>query len=154
MCFLILVWHNSCRVVTADNYAPDLVKGNYKMLDSDRRMAGKEDTTRPDERLREVIASLPIVVFSVDHLGRLILLEGRGSSALPRQQDHSLGQHYSEYYSESPALIEAFNRAMSGEAFTTLIKRPGDKIFEVRFYPACDAQGHLLQLSGIAVDVT
>jgi PAS domain S-box-containing protein len=108
---------------------------------------------RSQERVREVLRSLPVVQFSVDRAGVFTLSEGQGLHALGAQPTQVVGEQIADVYRDYPTFLASFERALSGEAFTTVEKiRSVD--FEIHWAPIHGPGETVTGVTGIALDVT
>jgi PAS domain S-box-containing protein len=106
-----------------------------------------------EERLRRVITNAPIVLFAADRDGTITLSEGRGLAALGTEPGASLGASIFDRYRDTPAVLDAFRRALDGEEFsqTTVVR---EVTFETHFAPLHDGAGQVAGAIGVATDVS
>ena len=124
----------------------------YRNLFEERQRA-EEAVGRLELRLATVIASSPIVLFSIDREGVFTLSEGRGLVALGLEPGQVVGQSVFEIYKEHPAILENMRRALRGEEFTSLVEL-GTLSYEVHHAPLRDAAGEISGMIGVATDLT
>ena len=106
-----------------------------------------------EERLRTVIANIPVVLYMLDRNGVFTLSEGKGLEALGLRPGQVVGQSAFELYRDDPDVITALRRALAGETFRTLI-RARSLVFESWYSPIRDARGVVSGMIGVATDVT
>jgi len=110
-----------------------------------------EEALRESEaRLRTVISSAPVVMFTVDAGGTITFSDGSGLSRFGLAPGEIVGQKLADVY---PHRAEAFARALTGEAVSwsgTL----DDAVFECRLTPLHDADGAVTGVIGLVMDVT
>jgi PAS domain-containing protein len=123
-------------------------EARYRTLFEERRRA-QEALARLETRLSTVIASSPIVLFSVDRDGVFTLSEGRGLAALGLEPGQVVGQSVFELYREFPTIGENIRRALKGEEFTVLIEI-GDLAFDTHYAPLRDPDGAITGVLGVA----
>lgn len=127
-------------------------EARYRALFEERQLA-EEALTRLETRLRTVIASSPIVLFSVNREGVFTLSEGRGLEALGMTPGQAVGQSVFELYREVPVVCENVRRALAGEEFSALVE-VGGVAFDTHYAPLRDASGAVTGVLGVATDVT
>jgi signal transduction histidine kinase len=141
----------------ADALAEDLWSAAAAQLAQLARRASAERLlARGDERLRTVVAHAPIILFAFDREGRLTLGEGRGLSLVP---DHDMlrGSSIFESWAHLPGVIANVRRALAGEAFTVEVEIPTPdrpRFYETRYRPVLDAGGAVVEVIGVATDIT
>jgi PAS domain S-box-containing protein len=108
-----------------------------------------------EDRLRALVGQAPSVFFVLDRDGRVQLAEGRGLRVLGRRGGGGpgLGRSAFELYADAPWVVEGIRRALAGRTVTAS-GRLGDRWFEARFAPLLDADGTVVEVVGLATDVT
>ncbi len=106
--------------------------------------------------IRELVNRLPLVVLSFDKEGIIKQFGGMGSSTLPRDQQRWVGKTIYELYKdpENAELLDFCKIALTGKSFTAVVQRPGNRLFEIQFWPVTDKKGRLSQVNCLAFDVT
>lgn len=107
----------------------------------------------PDELLRTVVDSAPIVLFALDLNGIFTLSEGRGLDALRLKPGEVVGKSVFEMYRGYPLILDACRRALKGETLTHIVPVQG-LAFETRYAPQLDWGGKVTGVLGVATDVT
>lgn len=107
----------------------------------------------PDELLRTVVGSAPIVLFALDVDGVFTLSEGRGLDALRLKPGETVGKSIFDEYRDHPMILDAFRRALKGETVVMSVPVQG-MVFETRYAPQLDWGGKVTGVLGVAVDVT
>lgn len=105
-----------------------------------------------EAELRRVVASAPLVLWSVNRHQRLTNAFGENISDGARWADF-VGRPATELFPDDQGFPEDLSRAMAGERFTTFIRSRGF-VFETRFYPNRDINGLVVGASGVSIDVT
>jgi rsbT co-antagonist protein RsbR len=105
------------------------------------------------ERLRLLIASVPIVIYALDLDGVFTLSDGKGLQALGLNPGQVVGQSAFTLYADFPDIIAQIRRALSGETFT-VISHVGTITFETSYAPLRDSRGEMTGVLGIATDIT
>lgn len=119
---------------------------------SERRRAD-EALRQAEERLRLVVANLPIVLWALDREGRFTISEGRGLRLLGLNAGEVVGRAVTEVYATSPAVLDASRRALQGESVTFSVTL-NDLTFECWYSPLHNGDGHIGGAIGVAIDVT
>lgn len=104
-------------------------------------------------RLRAVVENAPVVLYSVDVDGRLVLVEGKGVELLGLQLEDLVGQSVFEIVGDSTAIAADFRRVLAGEPVTAVREFRG-LIFDSRINPVFDAEGRPAGAIGISLDIT
>jgi PAS domain S-box-containing protein len=119
---------------------------------TDRRR-GRDALRQTEARLRMVVGSASLVLFSLGTDGVFTLLEGEGLKALGLKSGELVGQSVFNVYRDNPGLLESVRRALAGEAFTNAVD-VGDLTFETRYTPLTDDAHNVVGVIGVATDVT
>ena len=123
------------------------------LRDISERKQTEEALRGAQERLQTIIANTPIVLFAIDSDRVVTFSEGKGLKALDLPPGAAVGVSIYEYDAEQPAIVEAVERAFSGEAALILVEIRG-LVFETRYSPIFDAEGRVTSVIGVATDVT
>jgi PAS domain S-box-containing protein len=105
------------------------------------------------ERLRTLVASAPLVLFTLDPAGVFTLVEGKGLDALGVRPGRLVGQSVFQMYADEPETLADVRRALAGESFTSTVEVFG-LVFEVSYSPLRDADQRLAGVIGVATDIT
>jgi two-component system cell cycle sensor histidine kinase/response regulator CckA len=105
------------------------------------------------EALREVLASLPLVLWSVDRDGRFLISEGGALETLGLEPGEAVGRNVFTMYRENPEIIDAIRRGLSGEAAGWIVSVSG-RTFETESRPLRGPDGSIEGLGGTSIDVT
>jgi two-component system, cell cycle sensor histidine kinase and response regulator CckA len=105
------------------------------------------------ERLATAIEHAPIILFCLDTSGTVTLSEGAGLAALGRKSGELVGVSIHELYAGQPTLIANAERALAGEAFTT-VDEVGDAYLESWLSPLRDETGRVTGAIGVCTDIT
>ncbi|MEM8557919.1 MAG: ATP-binding protein [Bacteroidota bacterium] len=104
--------------------------------------------------LQQVARSAPIVFFSLDAEGRFMQVEGRGLDTLDVGSQDLVGESVLERYATTNTrIVRAVRRALGGERVSVLIEQ-GGRAFETTYTPVTDDDGAVVQVIGVATDVT
>ena len=106
-----------------------------------------------EERLRTVVANVPIVLFALDRHGVFTLSEGKGLEAIGLEPNQLVGQSGFEIYEEVPEIRRDIGRALSGEAFTSVVEIEG-VTYENQYSPVWDDEDEVSGVIGVSTDIT
>ncbi|PLX26945.1 MAG: hypothetical protein C0600_10555 [Ignavibacteria bacterium] len=119
---------------------------------TERKMA-EHALVESEKRLRTVISNLPVVLFSYDVQGMFTLSEGKGLEALGLEPGQVVGNSVFEVYRDMPEVLDQVKRSLKGESFTGVVT-VGDMYFETWYTPLKSENDALLQVIGVAVDIS
>ena len=119
---------------------------------SDRKRA-ENALKESEQKLRTLVANVPIVLFAIDREGIFTQSEGRGLEGLGLKPGEVVGRSVWEAYRDHPDILDHVRRALSGEAHTATV-RIGEIVFETRYAPYWDAGGQVIGVIGVGMDVT
>ena len=102
--------------------------------------------------LRQVIDSLPVVIYTADRDGWFSVSEGRGLDGLTNRTN-AVGENLYERYRDEPEVLEPLRRTLAGseEKFFHHIQ---GKVYEEWTAPLRDEHGAVIGLVGVSMDVT
>ncbi len=103
--------------------------------------------------LQQAIERAPVMVWTVDHKGRLTSLAGAGLIGLKPGPDQALGQPLSEVFADHSEIISGTQRALAEESFFSTLDHKG-RIFECHYTPLRDGSSKAVGAIGVATDVT
>ena len=129
----------------------------------ERKMAEQELERRVAERtaelarstalLENVTSNAPVVLIAADARGVFTVHTGRGVVASGRKPGELVGKDYRVALGEV-ATAENIRRALAGESFTALPEGVSGNTFETRYNPVRDAEGNIIGMIGVGVDIT
>jgi rsbT co-antagonist protein RsbR len=102
---------------------------------------------------RAIFDNVNFIAWAMDRSGTMILQEGKALRNLGLAPGQHVGQSVFDLYRESPDIIAAAKRALSGDEFVT-ITDSADRQFENRYAPVRDGNGQIIGVAGISTDVT
>jgi len=118
-----------------------------------RRKQAELALMESEERLRTVVANLPLVLFSIDPGGTFTLSEGKGLEALRLRPGQVVGQSVFDVYREFPDVLKGIRRALGGEPHVE-VYTVVDNLFETWLTPLLTTEGAVTGIIGVAVNVT
>lgn len=128
------------------------LESSYSELE--QRIADRtKELQESEERLRTVITSSPIVLFSLDEEGVFTLSEGKGLGLLGLQPGDVVGMSVFDIYKDTPQIIENVQRALDGESFTATVD-VSDLTFETTYSPLKNNDGMVTGVTGVSTDIT
>jgi len=105
-----------------------------------------------DKMIHTAIEAAPIVFFKLDREGIIKISLGK-SLARTLHGINPVGQSVYEIYADVPELIQCFERALDGEAFTITLEAD-EMVFEASYAPMIDEMGEVTGVVGVATDIT
>ena len=145
------IWLRDIVTVTAQSGEPVKLRG--VMVDITRHKEADQALLASEERLRAVVASVPIVLFSLDRAGVFTLSEGRGLEVLGVAPGSAVGQSVFERYADNEQITNSFRRALSGDTFASTVE-VSDLVFDAWCGPLRNESGEVGGVIGVAIDVT
>jgi PAS domain S-box-containing protein len=123
------------------------------MVDVTRHKEAEQALLASEERLRTVVAGVPIILFALDRFGVFTLSEGRGLEVLGVSPGCAVGKSVFKRYPDNPQIISSFERALSGETFASTVE-VFDLVFDAWCGPLRDESGEVDGVIGVAIDIT
>lgn len=138
------IYDTTGRIVGASKIARDMT----------RVRRAERELYETQARLRILVESAPVVLFTLDKDGCLQLLEGRGLALLGFKREGLLGRCFRGRASGPAAWFSGYVEcALSGERCQTTVLVSG-RLMEVRWFPIYEGAGQVVGASGVALDVT
>ena len=106
-----------------------------------------------EQKLRTLVANMPVVLFALDRDGVFTHSEGKGLQALGLKPGEVVGRSVHDLYGDHPDILDHVRRALAGETHSAIV-RLGEIAFETRYAPYRDSGGRVLGVIGVATDVT
>src|SRR5262249_16810442 len=131
-----------------------LRKLNDELLDQIAERALAEDHLRQmEQRLRDLIANAPVILFALDRSGMLTLSEGKGLDTFGVKPGELVGQSIFDLYHDSPDLQSNARRALAGES-VTFVTEAKNQFFEIHLIPVLDNRGKVAGVTGVTYNIT
>jgi rsbT co-antagonist protein RsbR len=108
---------------------------------------------RSRDVLRLLLDNVPLIVWTVDMNGVFTYSEGSGLTALRAKPGELVGQSFFDRFREYPLVVDSVWRALQGDnsLHTTEF---GGSVWENRYLPVHDADGAMIGVAGMSLDVT
>lgn len=121
--------------------------------DVTERRGAEEALEDSETRLRAVVSTAPIVLFSLDREGRFTFSDGHGLEALGLKPGQVVGQNVYDSFGNIPGIREHIERAMRGETvrYTATF---GDLYYDTMYAPHYNQRGEVDGIIGVSLDVT
>jgi diguanylate cyclase (GGDEF)-like protein/PAS domain S-box-containing protein len=110
-------------------------------------------TPETDERLRMIVASMPMIVFALNRHHFFTLIEGKGLALLDMKPGEVVGLDARQVFPMVLEIEMMLKRAMKGETFSLDVHLNGN-IYETHCSPLRNPSGEIEGLLGVAVDIT
>ena len=122
-------------------------------FDITREREAERARTEMEQRVHEVVAHAPVVLYAIDRNGVFTLSEGRALQVLVRDPGQAVGRSIFDSYPEAPSIAEHARRALAGETVSYVVEFHG-AVFETRLAPRRDESGTIIGAVGVSTDVT
>jgi PAS domain S-box-containing protein len=140
--------------VKVEERTAKLSKLNDELLSEIAERALTEDQLRQTEqRLRDLMANAPVILFALDSSGVVTLSEGKGLETFGVKSGELVGQSVFDLYHDSPALHSNVRRALAGEA-VTFTTEANDQFFEIHLIPLLNKSGKVAGVNGVTYNIT
>ena len=131
-----------------------LSKLNDKLrAEINERTLAEDQLHQAEQRLRDLIANAPVILFALDRFGVVTLSEGKGLDTFGVKSGELVGQSIFDLYHDSPGLHSNARRALAGEA-VTFITEANNESFEIHLIPLLDKNGRVAGVTGVTYNIT
>ncbi|MCC9167275.1 hybrid sensor histidine kinase/response regulator [Pontibacter harenae] len=154
---------NAIRLGAADYIPKNFLtpEGIYHSINSALRIHKVEQSRLEAERqfkssqyqLEFIISNSPMSFWRTDHNGVLTYAEGKVFEMVGIDAAYVLGKHYSIGFAESPAIVQRFKSAFSGETIQSVLEYKGF-YFRSHYVPILDDKQQITGITGFAFDIT
>jgi PAS domain S-box-containing protein len=128
-----------------------------KMIGTGQDITGlrkvEEQVYAQEDLLRNVVASLPVILWAVDREGKVTLSGKRGLAALGIPSGDAIGSSVFSDENDALGINQYLRRALNGEEFQVDIDYQS-RIFNTHFCSVTDSRGSVVGATGLIVDVT
>jgi PAS domain S-box-containing protein len=121
--------------------------------DMTERRTVEEQLHAQAELLRNVVASLPVILWAVDREGKITLSGRRGLAALGIPSGDAIGSTVFTDEFDALGINQHLRRALDGDEFQVDLDYQG-MTFNTHFCPVRDSRGSIVGATGLIIDVT
>ena len=121
--------------------------------DVSAELATQEELRASRERLDAVVSHVPVILWATDREGRLTVLEGAGLRALGIRSEDVLGLTPLEIHPDTRRYRRYLGLALRGRTQSVEVQL-GEQTFMTRVGPLVDANGIIVGVTGMSMDVT
>ncbi len=145
------IWIESTMV---NQLANPVIKGIIiTSRDISRRKQAEEFAKDYEIQLKNLLNHSPIVFYVLDKKGIFLISEGKGLSKLGLKPGQVVGMSAFELYEDFPEVTDSLKEAFNGHDITVQVSI-GNIIFEVHNTPVFGSNGEVLNVIGVANDIT
>jgi PAS domain S-box-containing protein len=136
-------------------FAPDgsMTHVAVAFIDISRQVEAERAGAMARDRLAAALQHAPIILFTTDRDGVILVSEGAGLASLGYASGQLVGSNVFELYRELPPVLDNLHRALGGESFTTTTQL-GPTTLESFMGPLHAEDGSVSGMLGISTDVT
>jgi len=117
------------------------------------RALAEDHLQQTEQRLRDLIANTPVILFALDRSGMLTLSEGKGLDTFGVKPGELVGQSIFDLYHDSPDLHSNARRALAGES-VTFVTEAKNQFFEIHLIPVLDKSEKVAGVTGVTYNIT
>lgn len=108
---------------------------------------------RQQHHLSALLNSSPVIIWTIDADGTFTLSEGQGLAKLGLRPGQVVGMAYHDFFTADPDILKIIEQGLNGTGGEFYVDFQG-LVFELRCFPQTDAQGNVVELLGIAFEIT
>ncbi|MFC1564222.1 PAS domain S-box protein [candidate division KSB1 bacterium] len=123
------------------------------VIDVTRRKLTEIALRETEEKLTTVAQNVPVILWSINKEGKILLSEGRGLEGIKLSPGENVGKSVFEIYKDIPELISGIKAVLKGEQVNMLVNIR-DAYFEAWASPLKDSEGNIRGATGILLDIT
>jgi len=119
-----------------------------------------KNTTRIEKALQEsekkldtVISNSPLILFSLDKQGLFTLFKGNGTKTIKPDPEEIIGRSIFEMANALPVQLNDYLSACLGKE-TCFKSKVLERHFELHYIPVKDHEGNIMEMMGVATDIT
>lgn len=117
------------------------------------RGQSRSSVRQQEPDLRDLVAEAPLLLFAFDTRGTITAAGGKGFAELNLSPEAWVGRPAHELFPETPQLAKDLQRALAGNAFTSIVRR-GEALYELRFSPYPAGQQGATSVICVGLDVS
>jgi PAS domain S-box-containing protein len=118
------------------------------------RKRAEEALRQSAAKLQTVIVNLPVILWVINREGRLVLLDGKGTSALGLDPSELVGKIMSDRLENRPDIQILISRVMQGEEIHTEITASNGIDFDLYLTPYYDENWAVAGVIGLSIDIS
>jgi PAS domain S-box-containing protein len=155
----VLIRRDGAEFGIDDSAAPirgpegEVMGGVLVFRDVTAQHRAERDLRHAQQRLTTVVQNAPVILFSLDSSGKILVSEGKGLTALGLEERSRTGHSVFDVYGQVPWLLEEIRRALRGEAFVGGGLLRGVTL-ETHYAPTLDEHGNPSGTVGLVLDVS
>ncbi len=143
-------FHEIIAPIWSEGEIQGILGVNIDITDRQRAEAALRSS---EARLRLVTASIPVILFALDHEGVFTFVEGQGLEVLGIRADNLIGRSVFEMANLAPRLMEIMQLGLAGGALNVVFEA-NRRAFELWLSPLTSPGGEPKGVIGMAVDVS
>jgi len=106
-----------------------------------------------EKKLDTVISNWPLILFSLDKQGVFTMFKGNGTRTIKPDSEDIIGRSIFDLGNSLPVQLDSYLAACLDKE-KSFNSKVNDRYFEVHFIPVKDASGNLVEMMGVATDIT
>jgi|GEM_PF-549086 len=106
-----------------------------------------------EKKLETVISNCPLILFSLDKQGLFTLFKGNGTRTLRQISEDIIGKSVYDIGTALPVQLNHYLAACLGKE-KSFKSKVNDRHYEVHYIPVKDVNGILVEMMGVATDIT
>jgi PAS domain S-box-containing protein len=118
------------------------------------RHQARQALMESERKLRSVISSAPIVLWSTDREGRITFMEGKGLIDLDMSPVDFIGKSIWKLLDNRPEITDSIQRALEGEEVHAIVKSETGLYFDARYAPMRDLNGEIAGMINVSNNIT
>ena len=118
------------------------------------RKKNEKELIESHQFLKTIIAEVQAILFVLDADGVFSFSDGRGLEKLGLKPGKVVGLKASEFYKDYPEIVDSIQKSLNGNLVKTEGLEVANLKFDTTFQPVFDANGKVISVVGLAIDVT
>jgi PAS domain S-box-containing protein len=126
----------------------------FKLKEANEKAAKAEKALMESElKLKRIIASSPIILFSIDQQGTFTLFKGKAAENVSFKAESVVGKSIYEINDDLPIKLEDYKIALKQEKLQFYVEIRGHH-FEINYIPVKADNNKILNMMGVVIDIT
>ena len=131
----------------------EAMKGVVAMgIDITDRVRAEQQLRERDVLVRQVVDHAPIILFALNHEGRITFTDGKGLALIGERPGETVGRSIFEVRQHDAVELDAVRRALGGQSAEWVSPEP--PYFDSRITPIVDGTGQVAGAIGVGIDIT